>query len=190
MIFPKRLFLIGLSSVIFALVYSSLFSSAFLVYAASEINCSQTGTMTVTCCQDAVINRSPSNPAGTLVTYCTDCEVAPGGANQGAPGGFINLNQLRNCGERYIDMKAEEPPRPSLPTVPGSFPEDGVLEQTEQPEQSTEPQDNQDDNQGGIPIIKNNENLPLDNEISEQPDTEDGIQEGPLEGAETAGPLT
>ncbi|WP_458744672.1 hypothetical protein [Candidatus Nitrosocosmicus sp. T] len=179
MIFPKRLFFVGLSSAIFALVYSSLFSSAFLIYAATQINCDRTGTMTVTCCQDHVINQGPSNPAGTLVTYCTDCEVAPGGPHEGVQPGYTNLNQLRNCGERYIDMKAEEPPRPSLPTVPGSLPEDGVLEQTEQPEQSTEPQDNQDDNQGGIPTIKNNENLPLDNEITEQSDTEDGIQETP-----------
>ena len=141
----------------------------------------------------------------------------------------MNANQLRNCGERYIAMTAEEPtPMPTpAPTVPGSFPEDGVLEQPEQPlfggqndvgvpptgdieqpptattqptpgggtgvpteggsaEQPTAPQD---DNQGGgLPPIKNQENVPPGGGVAEQP--EDDGQEDSSEGAETAGPLT
>ena len=49
------------------------------------------------------INRSPSNPAGTFVTYCSDCDVGPGGVYQ-------------NCGERYIQMFEVDPNTP--PTNP------------------------------------------------------------------------
>lgn len=51
------------------------------------------------------------------------------------------------------------------------------------------PQDDQDDNQGGgLPTIKDKENVPLDDGVAEQP--EDNGQEDSPEGTETAGPLT
>jgi hypothetical protein len=50
------------------------------------------------------------------------------------------------------------------------------------------PQDNQDDDGGGLPTIKNQENVPPGGGVAEQP--EDGGQEESSEGAETAGPLT
>ena len=49
--------------------------------------------------------------------------------------------------------------------------------------------DDQDDSQGGLPTFKNQENVPLDSGIAEQPQEDDG-QEDSSEGAETAGPLT
>ena len=48
------------------------------------------------------------------------------------------------------------------------------------------PQDSQDD--GGLPATQNQENVPLDDGVAEQP--EDNGQEDSSEGAETAGPLT
>jgi hypothetical protein len=65
------------------------------------ISCQRSGTLTVTCCQDHIINRSPANPAGTLVTYCTDCTVGRGGAT-GEEG------YLHDCSERYIQMSVQE----------------------------------------------------------------------------------
>ena len=85
---------------------------AFYAEAAGPIKCNRTGTLIVTCCQDNIINRSPSNPAGTLVTYCTDCEVGPGGQDPPAP--------LRNCGERYIQMFEQDPNPPPPPKPPFS----------------------------------------------------------------------
>ena len=204
-------------------MYSSYSLSTFWVFAepSGSIKCHRSGTLKETCCQDHIINRSPSNPAGTLVTYCTDCDIGPGG-------GFSSFH---NCSERYIQA-AEEPtptPTPSL-TVPGSIPEDGVLEQPEQPlfggqndagvpptggieqppsattqptpgggagvpteggsaEQPTAPLEDKNDNQGGgLPTIKNQENVPPGGGVAEQP--EDDGQEDSSEGAETAGPLT
>jgi hypothetical protein len=56
-------------------------------------------------------------------------------------------------------------------------------------EQPTAPQDDEDGNQGGgLPSIKNQENIPPGGGIAEQP--EDDGQEDSSEGAETAGPLT
>jgi hypothetical protein len=48
------------------------------------------------------------------------------------------------------------------------------------------PQDNQG---GGLPTIENQENVPPGGGVAEQPE-DDGEQEDPAEGAETAGPLT
>lgn len=71
----------------------------------------------------------------------------------------------------------------------------------EQSPQTVTPEITQDDNDndnrgGGLPGIKEKENLPIDSEITEQPEDEDEEQsqddgqEDPSEGAETAGPLT
>jgi hypothetical protein len=51
------------------------------------------------------------------------------------------------------------------------------------------PQDNQDDEGGGLPTIENQENVPPGGGVAEQPQ-DDGEQEDSSEGAETAGPLT
>lgn len=112
------------------LVFISYYTTyAFWAHAApsGQINCKRTGTLIVTCCQDHIINQSPSNPAGTLVTYCTDCEVGPGGQNPPAP--------LRNCGERYIqtfeqDPNPPPPPPPPRPPFSERIPP-GVIEQTQ-----------------------------------------------------------
>jgi len=120
---------------------------AFWAEAAGQINCKRTGTLIVTCCQDHIINRSPSNPAGTLVTYCTDCEVGPGGQDPPAP--------LRNCGERYVQMFEQNPNQPPPPKPPFSerIPP-GVIEQT-QPLTQQNPNDI-------------NENVPPQQEFTEQ----------------------
>jgi hypothetical protein len=61
----------------------------------------------------------------------------------------------------------------------------------EQSPQTVTPEITQDDNNGGggLPSIKNREDLPLDNEITEQPEEDNGQQDS-SEGAPTAGPLT
>jgi hypothetical protein len=43
--------------------------------------------------------------------------------------------------------------------------------------------------EGGLPTLKNKENVPLDGGLAEQPE-DGGGQEDSSEGAETAGPLT
>jgi len=232
-LFAKPVIFVVISSLAFALIYSSYFSSTFWVFAAGAITCSQTGTVTVTCCQDHVVNRSPSNPAGTVVTYCTDCQVSPGGTGVGVLPGQYNINQLHDCSERYIAASAEEPPPtpvpsrlppgvlgdlPTLEEVPSTPPplfgggNDAIVPPTggtEQPpatqptpggganvqteggsaEQPPATQDDQDDNEGGgLPTIKNKENVPLDGGVAERSDDE-GQEDSP-EGAETAGPLT
>lgn len=95
------------------LLFVSMMSSYYTTYAffvnaepSGKIGCEQTGTLKVKCCQYHIINRSPSNPAGSLVNFCTDCDVGPGGVKQ-------------NCSERYIDSiitGAEDPqPEPDTP---------------------------------------------------------------------------
>jgi hypothetical protein len=62
----------------------------------------------------------------------------------------------------------------------------------EQSPQTVTPEITQDDNnggEGGLPSIKDRVDLPLYNEITEQPEV-DGEQGDSSEGAETAGPLT
>jgi hypothetical protein len=81
------------------------------------VGCERTGTVKITCCQEHIINRSPANPAGTLVTYCTDCDIGPGGM-----GNYIN------CSERYIKMGAEQPPITPPPGAVARLQEGGVLE--------------------------------------------------------------
>ena len=107
------------------LLFTSVFISYYTIYAffaygapSGRVDCKITGTVKVTCCQEHIINRSPSNPAGTLVTYCSDCDVGPGGVYQ-------------NCGERYIQMFEVDPNTP--PTNP-PFKEripPGVIEQAQ-----------------------------------------------------------
>jgi|SRR5918996_151701 hypothetical protein len=81
----------------------------------------------------------------------------------------------------------EQPPATTTQPTPGGGP--NVPTEGGSAEQPTAPQDNQDDNQGGgLPTIKNQENVPLDDGVAEQPKN-DG-QEDSSEGAETAGPLT
>src|SRR5918996_2982342 len=106
----KSLVFVVISSLAFALIYSSYSLSTFWVFAepSGGISCKRTGTLKATCCQDHIINRSPSNPAGTLVTYCTDCDLGPGGG----------YSSLQNCSERYIAAAAEEPtPTPTPPIL-------------------------------------------------------------------------
>lgn len=94
----KSLILVVISFLVVSVIYSSS-SITLLVLAepSGPVGCERTGTVKVTCCQEHIINRSPANPAGTLVTYCTDCDIAPGST------AFVN------CSERYIRMGIETP---------------------------------------------------------------------------------
>jgi hypothetical protein len=109
------------------LIFSSLFSSYYTTYAffvnaepSGKVGCERTGTLKVKCCQYHIINKSPSNPAGSLVNYCTDCDVGPGGVPQ-------------NCGERYIDsvITGLEDPKPEKDTPFKEHIPPGVIEKAE-----------------------------------------------------------
>ena len=81
----------------------------------------------------------------------------------------------------------EQPPTATTQPAPGGGA--GVPTEGGSAEQPTAPPDIQDDNQGGgLPTIKNQENVPPGGGVAEQP--EDEGQEDSSEGAETAGPLT
>lgn len=95
-------------------VYGSASISDACAEPSGSMTCYRTGTLTRKCCQDHIINRSPANPAGTLVTYCTDCKVGPGGTTV-------------ECGERYIEMGAEQPLTPVPPAAVARLQEGGVL---------------------------------------------------------------
>jgi hypothetical protein len=85
--------------------------------------CTRIGTVTVKCCQDHIINRSPSNPGGTLVTYCTECTRNPDGT-------------YSDCSERYIEASAGQP-IPVPPSAVQRLQEGGILgEATTFPEAS------------------------------------------------------
>jgi hypothetical protein len=110
-----------ISIFVIALTYEYYITALFVsAEPYGEITCKRTGTLKVKCCQ--LHSEKTSGGIGfDIVQYCTDCDVGPGGVRQ-------------NCSERYIEMSAEQPPGPSLPTppiageniVPGDT---GVLEQ-------------------------------------------------------------
>jgi hypothetical protein len=79
----------------------------------------------------------------------------------------------------------EQPPTATTQPTPGG----GADAPTEggSAEQPSTPQD--DTQGGGLPTIKNEENVPPGGGVAEQPEEDDG-QEGTSEGAPTAGPLT
>jgi hypothetical protein len=161
----KPAVLVVILFLIVALIYSS-YSSTPLVSAvpSGAIGCERTGTLTVTCCQRHIINRSPANPAGILQNLCTDCKVGPGG-------------EYYEYSERYIDIgRGNAPPPPPPPTGPLAKPlqPDGVLEQSPPPtisspktdgvleQQQQQPQQpdqgitqTNDDNNNNIPLVKN-----------------------------------
>jgi hypothetical protein len=104
------------------LLYLSIFgsyyaTSTFLASAAVPIGCERTGTLKVKCCQEHVINRTPSNPAGTIVNYCTDCDIGP----YGEP-------NYQNCSERYIEMFELDPNPPPTKSPFGEHVQPGVIE--------------------------------------------------------------
>jgi hypothetical protein len=72
----------------------------------------------VRCCQEHIINRSPANPAGSLVEYCTDCSKI-----YDSEGNW----HVQNCGDRYIRMSAEDPSTPVPPGALARLQEAGVL---------------------------------------------------------------
>lgn len=82
----------------------------------------------------------------------------------------------------------EQPPTTNTPQTPPRLPGGGANVPTEEgsAEQPPTPQQNQG---GGLPNIKNQENVPPGGGVAEQPE-DDGQQEDSSEGAETAGPLT
>jgi hypothetical protein len=81
----------------------------------------------------------------------------------------------------------EQPPTTTTPQTPPRLPGGGANVPAEEgsAEQPPTPQQNQG---GGLPTIKNQENVPPGGGVAEQP--EDEGQEDSSEGAETAGPLT
>jgi hypothetical protein len=84
----------------------------------------------------------------------------------------------------------EQPPMTTTPQIPPRLPGGGANVPTEggsaeQPPQTVPPQDNQG---GGLPTIKNEENVPPGSGVEEQP--QDDGQDASPEGTETAGPLT
>lgn len=116
----RSVIFVAISIIVVASIYSFSSSIPFQANAAGPISCNRTGTVTITCCQDQVINRTPANPAGTLVTYCTDCEVGP----------IYGEAVPENCGERYIQMSAEEPATPVPPGAVQRLQEGGVPEES------------------------------------------------------------
>ena len=82
----------------------------------------------------------------------------------------------------------EQPPTTNTPQTPPRLPGGGANVPTEEgsAEQPPTPQQNQG---GGLPNIKNQENVPPGGGVAEQPE-DDGQQEDSSEGAETVGPLT
>jgi len=136
--FLKYICILLLCLSIFGSYYTT---STFLVHAAVAIGCEKTGTLKVKCCQEHIINKSPSNPAGTLVNYCTDCDVGLGGVKQ-------------NCSERYIQFfEQESNPPPTKSPFKERLPS-GVIEQSQPLTQQ---------NPNGV-----NENIPSQQEFTEQ----------------------
>jgi hypothetical protein len=129
---------------LFVSVFVSYYTTyAFLAHAepSGNVKCYRTGTLERTCCQDHIINRGPSNPAGTLVTYCTDCEIGPGGVSQ-------------NCGDRYIQAFEQDPNPPATKSPFKERLPSGVIEQSQPLTQQ---------NPNGV-----NENIPPQQEFTEQ----------------------
>ena len=169
-----------------------------------------TGNIQKTCCRT---ERVPGKlPPLNEVRYCQTCYVNPNEVTRSCFEKEAHLQQPPTTGESVLPggevaEKSEQPPLFGGQNDAG-VPPTGSIEQlptaTTQPtpgggsnvpteggsaEQPTAPQDNQDDNQGGgLPTIKNQENIPSDGGVGEQ-DQDDG-QEDSSEGAETAGPLT
>jgi hypothetical protein len=86
----------------------------------------------------------------------------------------------------------EQPPTTTTPQIPPRLPGGGAGLPTEggSAEQPPTPQADQDDNQeGGLPTIKNQENVAPGGGVAEQPEDQDDGQDDSSE-AETAGPLT
>jgi hypothetical protein len=114
------LILIVISFLVVAVICSSsVITFRVLADPSGPISCFRTGTVKITCCQDHIINRSPANPAGTLVTYCTDCDIGPGGQL---------VSGATNCSERYIKMGLEQPPVPVPPAAVARLQESGGLQ--------------------------------------------------------------
>jgi hypothetical protein len=98
---------------------------------------------------------------------------------------FQQIPQGTVQGQDQPFLQSESPPALTpLPTPPPPSP----LPPPTQTGPTVAPQDNQDDEGGGLPTIKNQENVPPGGGVAEQP--EDDGQEDSSEGAETAGPLT
>jgi hypothetical protein len=99
------------SVLVVAITYSSYSFSSFWVFAvpSGPIGCETAGTLKVKCCQYHIINRSPSNPAGTLEAYCTTCDIGPGGPPN-----------YQNCSERELQYRPA-PLTEDLPLSPQPF---------------------------------------------------------------------
>jgi hypothetical protein len=96
----KSIILVVISFLVVAVICnSSAITLRVLAEPSGPIDCRRTGTVAVTCCQEHIINRSPSNPAGTLVKYCTDCNIYYDQAGDW---------HIKDCGERYIAMSVEQ----------------------------------------------------------------------------------
>lgn len=96
---------------------------------------------------------------------------------------FQQIPQGTVQGQDQPFIQSETPPTLSpTPTPPPPLPPPTQTGPT------VAPQDSQDDEGGGLPVTENQENVPLDDGVAEQPD--DNGQGDSSEGAETAGLLT
>jgi len=143
----KYLILVVISFLVVAVICSSSATTLrVLAEPSGPVGCEVSGTVKVTCCQEYIINRSPANPAGTLVTYCTDCDVAPGNT------AFVN------CSERYIRMGIERP----VPVPPGAvakLQESGGLQGGVLEKSTTSPNLSQSMGQNFGGLLQNENNL-------------------------------
>jgi hypothetical protein len=165
----------------------------------------------VQCCWT---ETDPDDPEGIELYYCQQCQYGTTNCGEkyprGAPtpptsgpvapleGGVLEQPPTATpplFGENTNvppTRGIEQPPMTTTPQAPPRLPGGGANVPTEDgsAEQPPTPQAGQDDNQGGgLPNIKNQENVPPGGGVAEQPEEDEG-QEDSSEGAETAGPLT
>jgi hypothetical protein len=185
----KSLILVVISFLVVSVIYgSSSITLRVLAEPSGGISCQRTGTLIVTCCQDHIINRSPANPAGTLVTYCTDCQVGRGGTGE----------PLYDCSERYIKMGLEQPPVPVPPGAVAKLQESGGIQGGVLEKARTLPNLSQSLGQNFGGLLQNENNLTfsqknqsdsvlhtgkkatkaMDDEVQEQDDSSGGANEG------------
>jgi hypothetical protein len=139
-----------------------------------------------TCATDG--KRSDCNPKVAQMTTppTTGENVVPGGGVAEQPEQSPLFGGQNDAGVPPTGG-VEQPPTTTTQPTPGGGA--GAPTQGGSAEQPTAPQDNQDDTQGGLPPIKNQENVPPGGGVAEQPEEDNG-QEDSSEGAPTAGPLT
>lgn len=138
------------------------------------------GQYLTTCCWD---ETDPSDPEQIEMEYCQHCDYDPSTGTHSGCGEAHQTRTLNPQNGRLPPGGLED--LPTLEQVPNTSPPQfgdrndadvpltGNIEQPKQTEQSTNDQSNDG---GQLPTMKNTENIPLDNEITEQSDVNDGGQ--------------